>query len=731
MTGRGLIRTILCFSIALLCSLGAQAAVPSQDSQHDSNSWQPRWVFISASLWSPGEVERVNGIITRAANAGFSGVLLDDAPGIIHTWWAERDADGSRTVHGRLLAMRRHAARMNMTFVISVVRLNQCPMLYHDPNLASGYPIVNMPLQRIGDELVPVSTAGIENGSFENHVDDRFDDWMWQTAPGIGSFADPIERVSGNYSVRFENFAEADARSVIALTQEFDVMPFQQYRLKLWFKAENLTADWLSMQVHALPWEDNGSGARFSNQGLSLPHPDGNGVERAGNYFTSADDLTLDWTEVTVSFNSLNRTTAGFTLYVVGRGGTIWWDDVRIDSSPTLNVIRRDGLPLTVAAADGSAYSEGLDFDPIIDPKLGTVIWKGNYDTHHAPPTITVPADSRIANREVVYFSGYHAMLAPHGLMSCSMSETDVYDMIDTSISEAETAFFPDGYLLNYSEIRTGGWEPDQVANYHSTGEVLAAHIGEVTNRVSTLTGNKPLYVWSDIFDPHHNAIENHYHVNNTLEGSWLGLPMHVGVVNWIGSVPESHGHYRAAARDSLQHFEGRGHEQIIAGYYDEDVVDNYRDWMTAAEGVSNVTGVMYTTWNYSPGGRGIYSDLELFARTWWGGASRNQLGAGGRLSAGEFIRAEPAACRLVFQADGNLVAYANREAYWNAGAQLAAAGGFAVMQHDGNFAVYDSAGVAQWSTGTGGNPGARVFIENDCNVVVRASDGTKLWTLR
>ena len=122
-------------------------------------------------------------------------------------------------------------------------------MLSHDPALVAGYPIVDMPLQRIGNELVPLSTANLDNGSFESHVDNEFDGWRWQTTPGVSSFVDSVETVSGSYSVRFENFAEGHERGFAAMRQTLDVLPFQQYRLKFWFKTENLTADWLGIDV--------------------------------------------------------------------------------------------------------------------------------------------------------------------------------------------------------------------------------------------------------------------------------------------------------------------------------------------------------------------------------------------------------------------------------------------------------------------------------------------------
>jgi len=65
-------------------------------------------------------------------------------------------------------------------------------------------------------------------------------------------------------------------------------------------------------------------------------------------------------------------------------------------------------------------------------------------------------------------------------------------------------------------------------------------------------------------------------------------------------------------------------------------------------------------------------------------------------------------------------------EPYWNSGS--VAPGGFAVMQHDGNFVIYDAGGSPMWSTRSGGNPGARLEIQRDCNVVVRAPGGDPIW---
>lgn len=75
----------------------------------------------------------------------------------------------------------------------------------------------------------------------------------------------------------------------------------------------------------------------------------------------SARDLTTDWVEQAVTFNSLDNTNVNMYAGIWGgKTGKIWWDDLRIDAVPTLNMLRRESLPLRITAEDGTVYQEGL-----------------------------------------------------------------------------------------------------------------------------------------------------------------------------------------------------------------------------------------------------------------------------------------------------------------------------------------------------------------------------------
>ena len=107
-----------------------------------------------------------------------------------------------------------------------------------------------------------------------------------------------------------------------------------------------------------------------------------------------------------------------------------------------------------------------------------------------------------------------------------------------------------------------------------------------------------------------------------------------------------------------------------------------------------------------------------------------NRLSSGSSLSPGQFLRANGAgaACSLVYQGDGDLVArFTDGTAYWSSNTEGSTAGSV-VMQNDGNLVVYDSLGAAVWASGTGGNPGAGFSIQGDCDLVVSATNGDVLW---
>ena len=157
-----------------------------------------------------------------------------------------------------------------------------------------------------------------------------------------------------------------------------------------------------------------------------------------------------------------------------------------------------------------------------------------------------------------------------------------------------KAAFGAKGYMMSHDEIRTLNQDESCRKRNLDAGAILADNVRACTK----LLAGSEVYVWSDMFDPFHNAVKDYYLVRGDFKGSWEGLDKSVVVLNWNFDKRDQ----------SLNFFADRGHKQVIAGYYDGGP-EQIKPWLESASKVKGVIGVMYTTWANK------YGDLEAFAK--------------------------------------------------------------------------------------------------------------------
>lgn len=92
--------------------------------------------------------------------------------------------------------------------------------------------------------------------------------------------------------------------------------------------------------------------------------------------------------------------------------------------------------------------------------------------------------------------------------------------------------------------------EPRRLA--WSGGRLLVHHFKDSYDIVRAQYPAAPIYTWSDMFDPNHNAVDKYYLWDSTIAESWKSAPADVIVFNWNLS------HLTA----SLTHFAIRGNRQ-------------------------------------------------------------------------------------------------------------------------------------------------------------------------
>jgi hypothetical protein len=581
-----------------LCILALMIGLAGILPARPANAAEPqlRFVRIDANLYVD-PVSDLLKIAQAAKAAGANAIVFDDFKA---TSYSSPEYVAQREQWLKPMRQLRDGIRaLGLKLIITAFATGYCGGAEaHDVTITTGYPLKNAPMIVRNNQLAAIPTAKLINGSFENYAGNDPDWWNYQDAPGAATFIDTAIVKTGRASLRFDSAGAVGGQTRIFA--DMPVTPFQQYRLRFWVRTENLTVDYLG------PYISRADGTRsLTAQEWSTSAPNG---ERT--YFSRGRQLNLGWTEMRIAFNSLdsNRITIALGAWGV-TSGRMWVDDVRLETVPLLNLIRRPDLPLTVRTSSGTLLREGIDVARLSDPLLGKLPYSGSYDTYHNPLAIGVPVGSRLRDGDTVKVNGYHALVTAKAAASCSWNSPRTAAIARRIFKTLEADINPDGYLFNIDEVRTGGFEPADEA-YPSSAAALAAHATRIARIIRSETGHKP-YVWCDMFDPEMNAVKNYYQVAGTLERAGnLISPADMVIVNWKDANAATWD--AASAQRSVKYFAGRGFTQVIAGFYDYPVGSNHRLWQAAIAGMPRIAGSMYTTWQSN------YSQIARFGSLWW-----------------------------------------------------------------------------------------------------------------
>lgn len=539
-----------------------------------------RWVYVMLNLQVNENAEKLISLIERAAGDGYNGVVLADYKLNILDRVPEHYFANVRRV--KAAAQAKGVELIPALFPIGYSN----GLLAHDPNLAEGLEAHSVFIARgRRAEHAPDPATRYRNGGLEEVRDNGgFAGLSFQDDPGQATVADTAVCHSGQTSCRFRDTHTTSTGGNARLVQQVSVRPRTCYRFSAWVKTDKLQAP---------------GGFRL----LALGSEGG----QALTFFEGGIQPDQDWTQVDVVFNSLDQTSVN--LYVGlwgGSAGTLWVDDLELTEVPLTNVLRRPGCPLTVRSADGKrTYEEGRDFEPIADPKLGQVPYAGEYSFAHDGPALTLTPQSRIQVGERLEVTWYHPVLVHGSQIACCLSEPKVYEILEAQARRVIDLLEPRTLFLSHDELRVANWCAACQARNLTAGQLLADNVSRCARIAHSIDPKLDLVVWSDMFDPHHNAVADYYLVRGSLAGSWEGLPRSMLIANWNSG----------QAGNSLAFFAGRGHRQVLAGYYDAPALEGFSTWDQAARGVPGVVGFMYTTWQARFEALGRYAEALRTAR--------------------------------------------------------------------------------------------------------------------
>lgn len=514
----------------------------------DQGSTTPElWFYYSTNLQVTENLKPLEAVFRRAAASGYTQVYLTDSK-------FSRLGTVPQVYFQNAERVKELAADLHLEIVPGIFPIGYSDsLLYLNPNLVEALPVRDALFVVEKGEAHPVADPPVQfpEGGFSDEKQ-----WDWH---------DPVVHLE-NGSAHVIGADGVNAR----IAKSFTVAPFRQYHVSFRIKTQNYTEKPLVLVLSP-------DGKESLNEAYFDVKP------------------TQDWTTYHVVFNSLEQTkvTIYFRAGYSGSSGEMWWDQPSIEEAGLLNIVRRDSDPLTVRTEDGTALVEGKDFESVADPKMGQVPWPGEYEVWHEPPVLktALPDGTRLR------VSFYHAITTDQGKVNICVSEPQTIDLLRDQAKRVDDLFHAKRYFMEHDEIRVMGWDGADEARHLDSGALLADNIRTCTQIMKEVNPEATLYVWSDMFDPNHNAHDHYCLVKGDLAGSWEGLDPSVVIANWNSG----------EADKSLAWFANRGHHQLLAGYYDAPP-ERILDWLQSARNVPNVDAVMYTTWENN------YNDLEKFA---------------------------------------------------------------------------------------------------------------------
>ncbi|MBN1359641.1 MAG: hypothetical protein JW993_03565 [Sedimentisphaerales bacterium] len=524
-----------------------------------------RWVFVSSSLRSQAEVDRIEQIVQTASEHGLNGMVLSAG--------LDRLDRQSEDYLARLKRIKGFCADHKVEIIPNIFSVGYGgSVLAYDRNLAAGVPVVDAPfVVRDGRaHLEPDAPVEIVNAGFERHDGDRVTGYRFHDRPGEVSFVDTDVFRSGASSLRFESFGRYE-HGHGRVMQEVKVRPHRCYRLSCWVRTDGLQpANAFRVQV-------------LSPEGRSL-----------APYDPRVPD-TGDWRRVVMGFNSLDHETVRIYAGVWGgRQGRFWIDDFALEEVGLLNVLRRPGTPLVVRDAEsGQVYEEGRDFAPVKDERL-------NFRFDHDGPEIQLLPGSRIAEGQELRVSYYHGIAINNGQVTVCMSEPNVYGIWRNAAKLLHERLGCSKYLLSMDEIRAGGSCQACRQRNLSMAQILGDCVSEQVKILRSVNPDAEVFIWSDMLNPNHNAHGDYYLVEGDFTGSWQYVPKDLVIVCW----------YYDKRNQSLPFFSSHGFRTLAGAYYDGDTLDNPRGWLAALDATPNAIGIMYTTWQNKYDLLGPFGDL-------------------------------------------------------------------------------------------------------------------------
>ncbi|AKM81958.1 MAG: hypothetical protein UT28_C0001G0144 [Berkelbacteria bacterium GW2011_GWE1_39_12] len=541
-------------------------------------------MYYRSALSSQTDVDNLKKVMNSAAENGYTGIVLADKGGAYLT------VQYTIGYIGRFEQVYNEAKRLGLELIPA--KFNQTDPYFVDSTTAELFPVYDTDYIVNSGGSTSVSnnsTNLVKNPGFEEAPSptdlNAPPEWLLDNR-GTIEFLDTKTSHSGQNSVKFQYPNPQATESYRRVNQKLtDLKAFSAYELTYWIKTENVTN--LS-DFHITLY-----GANFSKP-IKILEKNGSSPKILP---------TQEWVQYKLIFNTLDNTSLGLyfdlksdaTADPIG-SDKIWIDDVASrEVGITLPIIERPSSPIVVNNL-GKTKSYVADIDYNIDKSTGLI-------TILSGSTIKTGDHLKVSWFQKADTNGYPPASA------CLDKTFDIYDKIGHNLDNLFHQ--PKGMMLSFDEWRVANWDPGcnsylNLGHVPTAGEYIANTTSKVQSILKKINPNYQLYIWNDMYDPYHNAIDPYYTVNGSMANSWLGLDHNTIIMNWQGSQAPLDSSGNSPSYNSLKFFHDKGFKQIFAGYYDNmQTITNAANTLNKLEtddtDFNGVDGFMYTSWSDDP----------------------------------------------------------------------------------------------------------------------------------
>ncbi|MFC1537257.1 carbohydrate binding domain-containing protein [Gemmatimonadota bacterium] len=514
-----------------------------------------RLVLITGKqIGNPDLVKLVRKVAKTAGENGLNGLVLDG--------WFDTITEREPYSYKYLKQIVQACEDNGLEFIPALMGMGyNAPMLTNNKHLIEGLPVRNSLFVVKDGEANVVDDLPVKlvDGGFEEAGDGGPAHYRVMDDPDCKVSVDASVAKEGNSSLKVEISKEFPEVTAVA-TQEIAVQPYRVYRISCWVKTQGV--------------ESRGDVFPLLIQG-----PDGRRLQ----YYIPPVDETADWTEAVIAFNSKSYSKVQISVGApFCDKGTFWVDGITIREEGLVNVLRRGGTPLVVKSEkNGTVYQEGVDYAPVYDPVM-TMLFD------HEPPPINIISSGRISEGERLRVSYYNNHPIYHGQTPACFSEPEMDEWWRKSVEFLHKYIHPKTYYLGTDELRLAGTCETCKKRGMSMVEMLGDCLKRQKNIIRSFEPEAEMLVWSDMFDPHHNANDrqgDHYYLSDeNFVDSWKYIPKDMIIVCWYYS-----------RRDlSLKHFSENGFRTVGSS---AGGLEQARGWLESLDKTPGATGIMYTTW--------------------------------------------------------------------------------------------------------------------------------------